>query len=112
EPAKRRADPLPRLQPRFALPIPRPVQPVRDRLSGSLGVMFDHITLRVGDLAAAGKAFKAVLDQLEVDQTFDTPSFSVWGDFALTQTDEEHPIARRIRIAFTAPTTGHVDRFG
>jgi catechol 2,3-dioxygenase-like lactoylglutathione lyase family enzyme len=73
--------------------------------------MFDHITLRVADLAAAGKAFKAVLDQLEVDQTVDTPSFSVWGNFALTQTDEEHPIARRVRIAFTAPTTAHVDRF-
>jgi catechol 2,3-dioxygenase-like lactoylglutathione lyase family enzyme len=73
--------------------------------------MFDHITLRVADLAAAGKAFKAVLDQLEIDQTVETPSFSVWGNFALTQTDEEHPIARRVRIAFTAPTTAHVDRF-
>jgi catechol 2,3-dioxygenase-like lactoylglutathione lyase family enzyme len=73
--------------------------------------MFDHITLRVADLAAAGKAFKAVLDLLEIDQTADTPSFSVWGNFALTRTDEQHPIARRVRIAFTAPTTGHVDRF-
>jgi catechol 2,3-dioxygenase-like lactoylglutathione lyase family enzyme len=73
--------------------------------------MLDHITLRVADLAAASMAFKTVLDLLEVDQTVDTPSFSVWGNFALTQTDAEHPIARRVRIAFTAPTTGHVDRF-
>ncbi|MDP9259728.1 MAG: VOC family protein, partial [Actinomycetota bacterium] len=73
--------------------------------------MFDHITLRVADLAAAGNAFRAVLDELEIEQTTSTPSFSVWGNFALTQTDEEHPIVRRVRIAFTAPTTAHVDRF-
>jgi catechol 2,3-dioxygenase-like lactoylglutathione lyase family enzyme len=73
--------------------------------------MVDHITLRVADLATAGKAFKAVLDELEIEQTTSTPSFSVWGNFALTQTDEDHPIARRVRIAFTAPTTAHVDGF-
>jgi catechol 2,3-dioxygenase-like lactoylglutathione lyase family enzyme len=74
--------------------------------------MFDHVTLRVLDLAAASGAFAAVLDQLEIEQTTQTTSFSVWGNFALTQTDEQHPIARRIHIAFIAPTTAHVDRFG
>ena len=73
--------------------------------------MFDHITLRVADLAVAGSAFTAVLDELEIEQTTSTPSFSVWGNFALTQTDEEHPIARRVHIAFVAPTPAHVDRF-
>jgi catechol 2,3-dioxygenase-like lactoylglutathione lyase family enzyme len=74
--------------------------------------MFDHITLRVADLAVASSAFTAVLDELEIEQTTSTPSFSVWGNFALTQTDEEHPIARRVHIAFIAPTPAHVDRFG
>jgi catechol 2,3-dioxygenase-like lactoylglutathione lyase family enzyme len=74
--------------------------------------MFDHVTLRVPDLAAASSALRAVLDQLEIEQTTSTPSFSVWGNFALTQTDEQHPIARRVHIAFIAPTTAHVDRFG
>jgi catechol 2,3-dioxygenase-like lactoylglutathione lyase family enzyme len=73
--------------------------------------MFDHITLRVADLAVASRAFRVVLDQLEMEQTTETSSFSVWGNFALTQADEEHPIARRVRIAFAAPTTAHVDRF-
>jgi catechol 2,3-dioxygenase-like lactoylglutathione lyase family enzyme len=73
--------------------------------------MFDHITLRVADLAVASSALAAVLAQLEIEQTTSTPSFSVWGNFALTQTDAEHPIARRVRIGFTAPTTAHVDRF-
>jgi catechol 2,3-dioxygenase-like lactoylglutathione lyase family enzyme len=73
--------------------------------------VFDHITLRVADLAAASRAFAAVLDALEIEQTASTPTFSVWGNFALTQTDEEHPIARSVQVAFIAPTAAHVDRF-
>ncbi|MHB8690203.1 MAG: VOC family protein [Solirubrobacteraceae bacterium] len=74
--------------------------------------MFDHITLRVADLPGASSAFKALLDQLEIEQTSSTPSFSVWGNFAITQTDDEHPIARRVHVAFIAPTPTHVERFG
>jgi catechol 2,3-dioxygenase-like lactoylglutathione lyase family enzyme len=73
--------------------------------------VFDHVTLRVPDLALASSAFTAVLDELEIEQTSNTPSFSAWGNFALTQTDEEHPIARHVHIAFIAPTRAHVDRF-
>src|ERR1700686_891651 len=74
--------------------------------------MFDHITLRVADLAAATSGFRAVLDALEIEQTTSTPSLSVWGNFALTQTDDEHPIARCVHVAFIAPTPAHVERFG
>jgi catechol 2,3-dioxygenase-like lactoylglutathione lyase family enzyme len=74
--------------------------------------MFDHITLRLADLPAATSGFRAALDQLEIEQTSSTPTFSVWGNFALTQTDDEHPIARRVHIAFVAPTPTHVERFG
>jgi catechol 2,3-dioxygenase-like lactoylglutathione lyase family enzyme len=74
--------------------------------------VFDHVTLRVADLAVASSAFAAVLDELEIEQTSSTPSFSVWGNFALTQTDADHPIARRVHVAFIAPTPAHVDRFG
>jgi catechol 2,3-dioxygenase-like lactoylglutathione lyase family enzyme len=73
--------------------------------------MFDHITLRVTNLAEASHAFGAVLDELEFEQTINTPSFSGWGNFILTQTDDEHPIARRVHIAFIAATPAHVDRF-
>jgi catechol 2,3-dioxygenase-like lactoylglutathione lyase family enzyme len=73
--------------------------------------VLDHVTLRVSDLAAATTVFTAALVELGLEQTRSTPSFSVWGNFALTQTDEEHPIARRVHIAFIAPTPAHVDRF-
>jgi catechol 2,3-dioxygenase-like lactoylglutathione lyase family enzyme len=52
-----------------------------------------------------------VLNELEIEQTSNTPSLSVWGNFALTQTDDDHPIARRVHVAFIAPTQAHVDRF-
>ena len=73
--------------------------------------MFDHVTLRVADLADATRAFAAVLDALEIKQNTSTPTFSVWGNFALTQTDAEHPLARRVHVAFIAPTPAHVERF-
>jgi catechol 2,3-dioxygenase-like lactoylglutathione lyase family enzyme len=73
--------------------------------------MYDHVTLRVADLAVAGSALATLFDELEIEQTTKTSSFSVWGNFALTQTDEDHPIARRVHVAFIAPTTAHVDRF-
>jgi catechol 2,3-dioxygenase-like lactoylglutathione lyase family enzyme len=73
--------------------------------------VFDHVTLRIPDLELARSAFGAVLDELEITQTASTPTFSVWGNFALTQTDEDHPIARRVHLAFIAPTRAQVDRF-
>jgi catechol 2,3-dioxygenase-like lactoylglutathione lyase family enzyme len=73
--------------------------------------VFDHVTLRVPDLAAATTSFAMVLDELEIQQTTSTPSFSVWGNFALTQADDDHPVARRVHVAFISPAPDHVDRF-
>src|SRR3954453_21075447 len=74
--------------------------------------MFDHVTLRVADLANVTHAFAAALDALKIEQTTSTPGLSVWGNFALTQTDEQHPITRRVHVAFVAPTPAYVERFG
>jgi len=73
--------------------------------------MYDHVTLRISDLVAGTALFATVLAQLEIEQTARTPSFSVWGNFALTETDADHPIARRVHVAFIAPSPRHVDRF-
>jgi catechol 2,3-dioxygenase-like lactoylglutathione lyase family enzyme len=73
--------------------------------------MFDHVTLRVPDLEEATTALTAVLAVLEIEQTTSTPSFSVWGNFAVTPSDDDHPIARGVHVAFIAPTRTHVDHF-
>jgi len=73
--------------------------------------MFDHVTLRVADLAITGAASAAVLAELEIEQSTSTPNLSAWGNFALTEADEDHPIARRVHVAFIAPSPKHVERF-
>ncbi len=73
--------------------------------------MFDHVTLRVAALKDATHAFAAALHALGIEQTTSTPSLSVWGNFALTQSDEQHPVAQRFHVAFVAPTPAYVERF-
>jgi len=73
--------------------------------------VFDHVSLRVPDLPLAAGALGAALGELGIEQTTDSPRFAAWGNFALSQHDDDHPITRRIHIAFIAKAQVHVDRF-
>ena len=66
--------------------------------------MFDHVPFESPTWRSPAVPWRPCSIELEIEQTTSTPSFSVWGNFALTQTDEEHPIAGRVHIAFIAPT--------
>jgi len=111
-PHERATSPAPRSPPTAAAEQSNHAAIGQNPIKGTSHQMIDHVTLRVPDLVAATSAFKAVLDELGIEQTTNTPSFSAWGNFALTQTDDEHPIARRVHVAFIAPTQPHVERFG
>jgi catechol 2,3-dioxygenase-like lactoylglutathione lyase family enzyme len=71
--------------------------------------MFDHVTVRIADLAAAEPVFQSLLDQLSFDETFSSNTFAMWNDFALTEPDDEHPLTRRAHVAFVAPAREAVD---
>ena len=73
--------------------------------------MIDHVTLRVSDLERSTGALAPALEALEIEQTRSSPSFSLWGNFALTQFDPDHPVTRGLHVAFVAPSPLHVDRF-
>jgi catechol 2,3-dioxygenase-like lactoylglutathione lyase family enzyme len=73
--------------------------------------VFDHVTLRVSDLPAAEAVFQRALDELSMDETFSSRTFAMWGDFALTVTDDEHSVTRRAHVAFVAPSREAVDAF-
>jgi catechol 2,3-dioxygenase-like lactoylglutathione lyase family enzyme len=73
--------------------------------------MFDHVTLRVADLAAAEALFQALLDPLAFDETFSSRTFAQWGDFALTADDAGHPVTRGAYVAFAAPDADAADDF-
>ena len=73
--------------------------------------MFDHVSLRVSDIPLAAGALGAGLRELGIKQTADSPTFAGWGNFLLSQQDDEHPITQRLHVAFIAKTQDDVDRF-
>jgi catechol 2,3-dioxygenase-like lactoylglutathione lyase family enzyme len=73
--------------------------------------MFDHLSVRVPDLAVAVDQVKPALDAAGIKQTRDGASFALWGNFMIMQTAQDHPITRRIHVAFIAASQNQVDRF-
>jgi len=73
--------------------------------------VFDHVTIRVPDLAVAERFFETVLTPLGIDTTYRTSSFAVWDDFGLTEADDNHPTTRGLHVAFAAPSREQVDDF-
>jgi catechol 2,3-dioxygenase-like lactoylglutathione lyase family enzyme len=67
-------------------------------------LVFDHVELHVSDLAAS-RAFYG--------EALGLPTFEgelvEWGDFGIVAVDAEHPLTRRLHIAFGAESRDHVD---
>jgi len=66
--------------------------------------MFDHVEIHVSDLAAS-RAFYG--------EALGLPTFEgelvEWGDFGIVAVDAEHPLTRRLHIAFGAESRAEVD---
>ncbi|HWH94279.1 MAG TPA: VOC family protein [Baekduia sp.] len=73
--------------------------------------MFDHVTIRVADRAAAESLYVAALTPLGIDLTFSTRTFAEWQDFSLAQADADHPVTRNLHVGFVAPSREQVDEF-
>jgi catechol 2,3-dioxygenase-like lactoylglutathione lyase family enzyme len=73
--------------------------------------MFDHVTLRVGDLAVAARPLDSVLATLHMEKTASTETFAAWGDVSLAQANDERPVTRRLHVAFVAPSRDEVHDF-
>jgi catechol 2,3-dioxygenase-like lactoylglutathione lyase family enzyme len=74
--------------------------------------VFDHVTIRVDDLAASRRFYGLVFDAIGFAGTpFVDDDLPEWEDFSLGQADAEHPAARRLHVGFAAPSRAHVDRF-
>jgi predicted lactoylglutathione lyase len=72
--------------------------------------MFDHVTIRVADRAAAEAFYDTVFATLGFAKSVN-PMGPEWDDFALTQADAEHPPTENLHIGFVAPSRPHVDDF-
>jgi catechol 2,3-dioxygenase-like lactoylglutathione lyase family enzyme len=67
--------------------------------------VFDHVEIHVSDLAASRSFYRDALGP----PTFDDGELIEWGDFGITEASEEHPLTRRLHIAFGVGDRGAVD---
>jgi catechol 2,3-dioxygenase-like lactoylglutathione lyase family enzyme len=68
--------------------------------------MFDHVTIRVSDLAAGKRFYETVLQREPEGQ-----EFLEWDDFGIAQADGEHSVTRHLHVGFAAPSREEVDAF-
>jgi catechol 2,3-dioxygenase-like lactoylglutathione lyase family enzyme len=69
--------------------------------------MFDHVTIRVSDLAASQRFYATVLGAAGTEDG----GYVQWDDFSITAADDEHPVTERLHAGFTARSRGEVDEF-
>ena len=67
--------------------------------------MFDHVTIRVNDVAASKRFYALALGE----PTRDDEGFTAWGDFDFVQMSGEKPAAKGLHIGFGAHDRAEVD---
>jgi len=72
--------------------------------------VFDHVTIRVSDLDASTRFYDTVLATLGLEPLHSELGVE-WGDFSISRADHQHPLTRRLHVAFFAPTHADVDEF-
>jgi catechol 2,3-dioxygenase-like lactoylglutathione lyase family enzyme len=73
--------------------------------------VFDHVTIRVSNREASERFYETVLRAIGVERTHSGEWFAEWGDFSISQANEEKPVTRRLHVAFFAPSRELVDEF-
>jgi catechol 2,3-dioxygenase-like lactoylglutathione lyase family enzyme len=73
--------------------------------------MWDHVSLRVADLAASARFYDLVLGTLGIERTGTADWIVEWGEFSISPASEEKPPTRGLHIGFAAPSRDHVDAF-
>src|ERR671935_770785 len=67
--------------------------------------MFDHVDIRVTDLAASLAFYREALGP----PTVDDGEIVEWGDFGILEASDEHSLTRRLHIAFGVEDCDAVD---
>src|SRR5215208_3185783 len=80
-------------------------------LTGSLGVVFDHVGIAVSDLAASERFYRTVLPVLGIEPSHADAELVEWEDWAIGPTAREHPVTRGLHVGFRAPDRAAVDAF-
>ena len=73
--------------------------------------MFDHITIRVGDLAEARSFYGLAMSTLGFGEPETDGHFFEWWDFSISTAREDRPATRNLHVAFVAPSRKKVDEW-
>jgi catechol 2,3-dioxygenase-like lactoylglutathione lyase family enzyme len=72
--------------------------------------VFDHVTIRVSDLAESGRFYRRVFELLDYpDEPYADERFHEWNDFSIARADGDKPVTRRLHAAFAARDREQVD---
>jgi catechol 2,3-dioxygenase-like lactoylglutathione lyase family enzyme len=72
--------------------------------------VFDHVTIRVSDREASRRFYDTVLASLGHSGRY-VELFDEWDDFSIAPVSEQHPLTRRLHVAFVARSRDEVDEF-
>jgi catechol 2,3-dioxygenase-like lactoylglutathione lyase family enzyme len=72
--------------------------------------VFDHVTIRASDREASERFYDTVLAVLGLERQTHG-EWSEWGDFSLAEASPDHPVTRRLHVAFRAGSRELVDEF-
>jgi catechol 2,3-dioxygenase-like lactoylglutathione lyase family enzyme len=74
--------------------------------------VFDHVTIRVRDLAASRRFYERAFEALELaGEPFTSDALCEWHDFSIAPSDADHPATRRLHVGFATRSRDHVDAF-
>jgi catechol 2,3-dioxygenase-like lactoylglutathione lyase family enzyme len=74
--------------------------------------VFDHVTIRVGDLEASRRFYDRVFEALSFEvEPFTSDALCEWHDFSIAPSDAEHPATQRLHVGFAARSRDRVDAF-
>jgi catechol 2,3-dioxygenase-like lactoylglutathione lyase family enzyme len=68
--------------------------------------MFDHVTIRVSDLAASSAFYSTVLGREPQGH-----EYREWDDFSIAPVEDDRPLTRHVHLAFAAKSREEVDAF-
>ncbi len=73
--------------------------------------MFDHVTIRVGDLEACRRFYDTALGTLGIPAGEVGEHLTEWDDFSIAQADTDQAATRGLHMGFVAPSREQVDDF-
>jgi catechol 2,3-dioxygenase-like lactoylglutathione lyase family enzyme len=73
--------------------------------------VFDHVELRVSDLAASERFYRTVFEPLGIDLTHADAELVEWDEFAIAPVEAGHPVTRAAHIGFAARSPEVADEF-